>query len=60
MEVDGARPAAAFEHELASKDMILAHTRSSIILFTPFSMPELHHQTSLYHRQGATDHTIGA
>jgi hypothetical protein len=40
--------------------MILAHTRSSIILFTPFSMPELHHQTSLYHRQGATDHTIGA
>jgi hypothetical protein len=27
MEVDVGRPAAAFEHELASKDMILAHPR---------------------------------
>jgi hypothetical protein len=27
MEVDVGRPAATFEHELASKDMILAHTR---------------------------------
>jgi hypothetical protein len=34
-QVNGARPATAFEHELASKDIILAHTRSSLILFTP-------------------------
>src|SRR6266487_1072727 len=27
MEVDVGRPAAAFEHELASKDMIVAHSR---------------------------------
>jgi hypothetical protein len=29
MEVDVGRPAAAFEHELTSKDMILAHTRQT-------------------------------
>src|SRR5437763_11616827 len=38
----------------------LTHSWIGVAPISDQRLPELRHQTSLYHRQGATDHTLGA